>query len=142
MSEVDFSGLKRKSRLPPPPSQPSDNLSRPELAPAANPPEPTPQGPLIDEPVNPRPISGGGGGEAGGQPRPTRQPEPSQVPQPLPTMDGRARRATGRIYPFATRVAPDFRPRLIALADSLNCTMAEALEHALEALETQLSKKR
>jgi len=138
--EVDFSGLKRKSRPPPPPSQPSDNLSRPELVSAANPQEPTPEGRLVGEAVNPGPLSGGG--EDTDRPQPARQPERPPDTQPLPTMDGRARRATGRIYPFATRVASDFRPRLIALADRLNCTMAEALEHALEAPETQLSNKR
>jgi len=141
VTDVDFSGLKRKSRLPPPPSQPSDNLSRPELVSAANPQEPTPEARPVVEAVNPGPLSGGGG-EDTDRSQPARQPERPPDTQPLPTMDGRARRATGRIYPFATRVASDFRPRLIALADRLNCTMAEALEHALEALETQLSNKR
>ena len=59
--------------------------------------------------------------------------------EPPPTVDGRSRRATGRVYPFSTRVASDFRPRLIALADSLGCSMAEALEEAIEALEEKMA---
>ena len=141
MTDVDFSGLKRKSRLPAPPSQPSDNLSRPELVSAPNPPEPISEARPSDEAVSSR-VSGGREGEDVDRPRPTKPPELPPAPQPLPATDGRARRATGRVYPFATRVASDFRPRLIALADRLNCTMAEALEHALEALETQMSNKR
>ena len=158
MSGVDFSRLRRKSRLPSPPAERSHNLQAPELAPALEPAAATP--PDLEPTADPASTT---------QPKPASTPDtlprlvtPQAARTPLerkgerfsppaghmspmhseppPAVDGRSRRATGRVYPFSTRVASDFRPRLIALADSLGCSMAEALEEAIEALEEKLAR--
>jgi hypothetical protein len=135
VSEVDFSGLKRRSRLPPPPAEPSDNLRAPEHAPPTVAPEASPPS---HGAAAPAPQEGQGSPTL----RTTKRARHEAPIPPSDPVDGRSRRATGRIYPFATRVTSDFKPRLISLADRLECSMSEALEQALEALEAQIAKKR
>lgn len=122
---VDFSALQRKRRLPPPPSDASENLAVPEVAAAA------PQAvPLATPPPDPE--------------VPRRKVIRPYVPveSPQEAVDGRSRLRTGRVEPFSTRVRADFRPRLIALADRYGVTMGEALELAIEALERESGLRR
>lgn len=130
---VDFSALRRRGRLPAPPDDASNNLTAPEHAP-----------PELLAPATPAtyPAQGREGEAAASVPVQTtrgRIVQPYTPPEPSPQqMDGRSRLRTGRTEPFSTRVRPDFRSRLIALANQRQCTMAEALELAVEALEREL----
>ena len=119
-STVDFSALQRKRRLPPPPSDASENLSAPEFASATT------------QAVSSTSLSS----ESEVQRRKVIRPYVPADPPPE-VVDGRSRLRTGRVEPFSTRVRADFRPRLIALADRYGVTMGEALELAVEALERQ-----
>lgn len=62
-------------------------------------------------------------------------------PQPLPRLDGRSLRATGRVESFSTRVRLEFKNRLIAAAHRDGITMAEVLEKALELYEREGKRK-
>ena len=116
---VDFSSLKKKKRLPPPPDDASDNLTAPEHAPV---PPSTATPATAAEPLD-RPVG--------------RVVRPYVPPPPVEAVDGRSRLRTGRTEPFSTRVRSDFRHRLVQLADHLGCTMAEALEIAVERMERE-----
>jgi hypothetical protein len=117
---VDFGALKRRSRLPAPPTEASDNLTAPEVAPAVSQPSMLASSQITEEGVLPP-----------GRPR-GRVVTPYVEPPAMQVIDGRARLRTGRTEPFSTRVRAEFRPLLVHLADHLNCTMAEALERAVE----------
>lgn len=122
-SPVDFSNLRRSRRLPAPPEDASSNLGVPELA----------SGSGSGVPADNLP------GLTAGSPRPDerrRIVEPYVAPEPAtPSVDGRARLKTGRTEAFSTRVRADFKPRLIAAANRHRCTMSEALERAIDALD-------
>jgi hypothetical protein len=135
-STVDFSALRRRGRLPAPPDDASNNLTAPEHAPPESPAPPAPATPTAG------PARGREGEAAAIVPAQAargRVVQPYTPPEPIPPqMDGRSRLRTGRTEPFSTRVRPDFRSRLIFLANQRQCTMAEALELAVEALEREL----
>jgi hypothetical protein len=127
---VDFAALKRRSRLPAPPVEASDNLAAPEAAPAT--PQPTVQ--AAEAASAPASVMRDEGGEEAllyERPR-GRVVTPYIRPPAIDAIDGRSRLRTGRTEPFSTRVRAEFRPLLVRLADRLNCTMAEAMERALE----------
>lgn len=113
---VDFGNIRRGNRLPKPPEDASPNLGAPEqIAPALG---------VADPPVQ----------HAHAERR--RVVEQYVAPAvPAEEVDGRSRLRTGRTEPFSTRVRADFKPRLIAAANRHSCTMAEALERALDALD-------
>ena len=112
---LDFGKIRRR-RLPAPPQDASANLDAPEHVPSL----------LGDVRV--------AGPQAPAERR--RVVEPYVPPSvPIDDMDGRSRLRTGRTEPFSTRVRGDFKPRLIAAANRHRCTMAEALEKALDALD-------
>jgi hypothetical protein len=126
---VDFGALKRRSRLPAPPTEASDNLTAPEVAPAVSQPSVLAASQMAeDEPLPP-------GGPRG------RVVTPYVEPPPVEAIDGRTRLRTGRTEPFSTRVRAEFRPLLVRLADHLNCTMAEALERAVEEMAKRTGVK-
>ena len=113
---LDFGSIRRGRRLPAPPQDASDNLDAPEhIVPAGSVAgASTQQGPherrrVVEQYVAPE--------------------------QPAADVDGRSRLRTGRTEPFSTRVRSDFKPRLIAAANRHRCTMSEALEKALDALD-------
>jgi hypothetical protein len=136
---VDFSALKRKNRLPPPPDDFSDNLSAPEHAPAAALPNPSPTSALAPAGGTAPSLPGEHGEVTGpGKRTMSRVVRPYVPAPPVEALDGRSRLRTGRTEPFSTRVRADFRARLIRLADHQGCTMAEALEIAVERMEREL----
>jgi hypothetical protein len=113
---LDFGAIRRGRRLPAPPQEASGNLDAPEhIVPAGN---------LLDTPAQ----------QGRGERR--RVVEQYEAPEPVAAdVDGRSRLRTGRTEPFSTRVRSDFKPRLIAAANRHHCTMSEALERALDALD-------
>ena len=52
----------------------------------------------------------------------------------------RARRKTGRVHQFATRLREDTLRQIIAYADRYELTMAEVIERAIDALAKQESR--
>lgn len=95
----------------------SNNLTAPEVAPAA----PTPA--------------------------PVRVPAPSPSPSPAPATsdsyqrrDARAARRTGRTLPFATRVSQEFDQQMRDIAERDGLKLAELLELALAAYEAQQTR--
>jgi hypothetical protein len=123
---VDFSALKRRGRLPPPPEEASENLAEPEHAPA-------PVGTLS---ASPHPSQDKTSNLV--LKRERKIVKPYVEPIPPPPSDGRHRLRTGRVEAFSTRVRPEFRPLLIRIADNQQCTMAEALEMAVDRLAKDL----
>lgn len=65
---------------------------------------------------------------------PSATPEPP--PAPVPRIDGRSLRRSGRTIQFATRVSPDFDLRVRSLAQREGLLLVEVLEKALEAYES------
>jgi hypothetical protein len=68
--------------------------------------------------------------------------EPATAP---PTLSAepllrRARRKTGRVHQFATRLREDTLRQIIAYADRYELTMAEVIERAIDALAKQESR--
>jgi hypothetical protein len=106
---ADFSKLKGRRTLgaPPPPTEASTNLIRPEAlselqsefvaAPSAQPAAPAPEG----------------------------------------RIDGRSMRRTNRVVQFATRVTPEFDQRVREIAVEEGLLIVEVLEKALNAYESQ-----
>lgn len=113
---LDFGNIRRTRRLPAPPQDASANLDAPEhIVPPSN---------------------GTGTREPAGPAERRRIVDPYVPPEiPVDDVDGRSRLRTGRTEPFSTRVRADFKPRLIAAANRHRCTMSEALEKALDALD-------
>lgn len=139
-ARVDFTALKRKGRLPPPPDDASDNLSAPEVAPtvAHSPDQLLTSAQAATAHTEPSPSSEGREVTGAIERTVSRVVRP-YVPAPaVEAIDGRSRLRTGRTEPFSTRVRADFRARLIRLADHQGCTMAEALEIAVERMEKEL----
>lgn len=60
--------------------------------------------------------------------------------KPADHIDGRRLRATGRTVQFATRVHPDWKAELDALARQTGKLYVELLEDALAALKRELKK--
>lgn len=71
--------------------------------------------------------------------------QPELAPAPAPStpadrVDGRRLRATGRTVQFATRVHPDWKADLDALARETGKLYVELLEDALAALRRELAR--
>ncbi|MEN9187062.1 hypothetical protein WH216_14640 [Xanthomonas perforans] len=117
---ADVSKLKGKARAstlgaPPSLDEASNNLTAPEVAPAA----PTPA--------------------------PVRAAAPSPAPAPAASdgyqrRDARAARRTGRTLPFATRVSQEFDQQMRDIAERDGLKLAELLELALAAYEAQQTR--
>jgi len=112
---LDFGNV-RRGRLPAPPQDASSNLGAPEHIP-----------PVRNENSQPGTLTYAE----------RRRVVDPYVPPDVPPddVDGRSRLRTGRTEPFSTRVRANFKPRLIAAANRHRCTMAEALEKSLDALD-------
>jgi hypothetical protein len=109
-----FDKLKgRRSRLPDPPPDTSDNLRAPESAPAAA----------------PAPISETAGLN-------DRQAGP-ETPASKPRIDGRARLRKDRTEALSTKIKPRHRELLVSLADAYELTLSETLERAIDTLAAE-----
>ncbi|MBD1536540.1 hypothetical protein GUF58_09400 [Xanthomonas citri pv. citri] len=112
---ADVSKLKGKTRAstlgaPPSLDEASNNLTAPEVAPAA----PAPVQVRAPEPAPPPVVSDG-----------------------YQRRDARAARRTGRTLPFATRVSQEFDQQMRDIAERDGLKLAELLELALAAYEAQ-----
>ena len=108
-----FDRLKgRRSRLPDPPPDSSDNLQAPETAPAP---------PTTDDPATL-----------------TLTPQPP-VAEALskPRIDGRARLRKDRTEALSTKIKPRLRELLVSLADAYELTLTETLERAIDTLAVE-----
>lgn len=115
MSE-GFSKLKgRRSQLPDPPTDATQNLQAPEVA------------PLPPAPSNPIPATQLPG-------------RPSAQPSGRLRIDGRARLRKDRTEALSTKIKPHHRDLLMSLADAYDGTLSETLERAIEALEIQAKR--
>ena len=102
-----FDRLKsRRSRLPEPPPDATDNLRAPETAPATQ------------LQVEERVLAEGA----------------VELPAPRPRLDGRARLRKDRTEALSTKIKPQHRDLLVTLADAYSLTLSETLERAIEAL--------
>ncbi len=115
---ADVSKLKGKARAstlgaPPSLDEASNNLTAPEVAPAA----PVPVPARAPEPVPP-PVASDG----------------------YQRRDARAARRTGRTLPFATRVSQEFDQQMRDIAERDGLKLAELLELALAAYEAQQTR--
>ncbi|MBD1528461.1 hypothetical protein GUF72_21415 [Xanthomonas citri pv. citri] len=115
---ADVSKLKGKARAstlgaPPSMDEASNNLTAPEVAPAA----PTPA-PVRAAAPAPAPAAGDG----------------------YQRRDARAARRTGRTLPFATRVSQEFDQQMRDIAERDGLKLAELLELALAAYEAQQTR--
>jgi hypothetical protein len=107
--ENSFERLKaRRSRLPDPPDDISNNLQAPEIAPV-----PQDVGRIASE----------------GQQSPTQL-----SVEPRPRIDGRARLRKDRTEALSTKIKRYHRDLLMSLADAYETTLSETLEKAIEAL--------
>ena len=108
---ADVSKLKARRTLgtPPPLSEASRNLDRPE-------------------------VSGEPRDEVSETPARLRQPA---WPADQPRIDGRSMRRTNRTVQFATRVTPEFDRRVRAIAIKEGLLIVEVLERALQIYESQ-----
>ena len=110
-----FDRLKaRRSRLPDPPPDSSDNLRAPETAPAPA------------QPVTP--------------PMAAAASEPSVEAAAKPRIDGRARLRKDRTEALSTKIKPGHRELLMSLADAYGSTISETLEHAIDALAAEAKR--
>ena len=111
-----FDRLKsRRSRLPDPPPDSSDNLRAPETAPA-----PT-------QPVTPSITAAGAS-------------EPPVEAVAKPRIDGRARLRKDRTEALSTKIKPGHRELLMSLADAYGSTISETLERAIDALAAEAKR--
>lgn len=113
MSE-SFERLKsRRSRLPDPPIDRSENLQAPENAPA----------------VVPAPAQ-------------TSRIEPNLSPSVAkPRIDGRARLRKDRTEALSTKIKPQHRELLVSLADAYGLTLSETLERAIDTLAIEARRE-
>ena len=114
-----FSKLKgRRSQLPEPPDDKTQNLQAPEVAPLA------PASPVL---ILPTATSGHAADSpsASGRLR----------------IDGRARLRKDRTEALSTKIKPHHRDLLMSLADAYDGTLSETLERAIEALEAQAKRE-
>ena len=105
----------RRSRLPDPPPDSSDNLRAPETAPA--PPTINDLGKLTLTPE--LPVS-----EVLSKPR----------------IDGRARLRKDRTEALSTKIKPRHRELLVSLADAYELTLSETLERAIDTLAVEAKR--
>lgn len=106
MSET-FDRLKgRRSRLPDPPPDVTDNLRAPETAPASK-----------------VPVQASSTNEG-----------PDEYSAMRPRIDGRARLRKDRTEALSTKIKPRHRDLLVALADAYELTLSETLERSIETL--------
>ena len=111
MDEV-FKRLKgRRSRLPEPPPDTTDNLRAPETAPA------------MAQVIPPPPTNG----------------ERSALPRPR--VDGRARLRKDRTEALSTKIKPQHRDLLVGLADAYDLTLSETLEKAIDTLAAEARRE-
>ena len=104
MSET-FDRLKgRRSRLPDPPPDTTDNLRAPETAPA--------------------------GAQLSQSPDST----VAGITSPRPRIDGRSRLRKDRTETLSTKIKPQHRELLVSLADAFDLTLSETLEKAIDTL--------
>lgn len=103
----------RRSQLPDPPTDATQNLQAPETAPLTA--EPQVNRPTVDRLRN-----------AGPELQPAR-----------PRIDGRTRLRKDRTEALSTKIKPRHRDLLMSLADAYEGTLSETLERAIEALEAQ-----
>ncbi len=94
-----------------PPEEASDNLSQPELAPAAPAPAPSVPAPVM------------------------------VVQAPLDGRSLRRRRRNRRTIVFSSRVTPEFHDTMLRIAEEDEILIVEVLEQALEALEEKRAKQ-
>ena len=105
---ADLSRLRKRRHLPgAPPTEPSPNLSQPEVVPA--------ELPATDTQAT-----------TAGQPA---------LGEAQPRLDGRSMRRTNRTVQFATRVTPEFDRQIRAIAQRDGLMIVEVLERALDAFE-------
>ena len=111
-----FDKLKsRRSRLPDPPPEPSDNLKAPETAPAP----PTTYAPQT----------------------PAAAPLPAVADASTkPRLDGRARLRKDRTEALSTKIKLRHRELLVSLADAYDLTLSETLERAIETLAVEAKR--
>jgi hypothetical protein len=113
----NFDKLKsRRSRLPDPPPDRSDNLRAPEIAPAP----PTPHGPPVSS-VAALPVT-------------------SDAPS-KPRLDGRARLRKDRTEALSTKIKLKHRELLVSLADAYELTLSETLERAIEIFAAEAKRE-
>ena len=112
-----FEKLKsRRSRLPDPPPDSSDNLQAPEIAPASQ---------TVD--VAPQPVA-------------AQQPAATATPY-KPRLDGRARLRKDRTEALSTKIKPQHRELLVSLADAYALTLSETLERAIDTLAAEARRE-
>ena len=111
MSE-SFDRLKcRRSRLPDPPPDTTDNLRAPETAPAGAQPSQPPLATVAESaPARPR-------------------------------IDGRARLRKDRTEALSTKIKPQHRELLVSLADAFDLTLSETLEKAIDTLAAEARRE-
>ena len=118
MSDGSFDRLKaRRSRLPDPPPDASENLQAPETAPApvATADQPAPEG-------NPQAVG----------------PEAAVA---KPRLDGRARLRKDRTEALSTKIKLRHRELLVSLADAYELTLSETLERAIDTLAAEARRE-
>lgn len=104
---------KRRSQLPDPPTDATQNLQAPETAPLNA--ELQAHRPTIDR----------------------LRTAVSELAPPRPRIDGRTRLRKDRTEALSTKIKPHHRELLMSLADAYEATLSETLERAIEALEAQ-----
>lgn len=113
-----FDRLKgRRSRLPDPPPDISDNLQAPESAPA---PAATPSQTAVERNL---------------------QAPGLETTLSKPRLDGRARLRKDRTEALSTKIKPRHRELLVSLADAYELTLSETLERAIEAFAAEARRE-
>ena len=114
-----FERLKgRRSRLPDPPPDVSDNLKAPEVAPASALPT------TVSLPPDDRIVQVAQTGVATSRPR----------------LDGRARLRKDRTEALSTKIKLRHREMLVNLADAYELTLSETLERAIDCLAAETKR--